>query len=195
MQTVYFVRHAQPNTKNHVDSLRELTPKGRQDTALVTDFLRDKGVGLVLSSPYRRAVDTITPFAQEQKLTVEIVDDFRERRVGEGWIEDFDAFARRQWENFSYKLPGGESLAEVQQRNLQALVAAFRKHPRESVIAIGSHGTALSTVINAYQPAYGYEAFLSLARMPWIVEFQFEYNICGSIISYDLFTGEEVMLL
>lgn len=195
MQTVYFVRHAQPNTENHVDALRELTPKGRQDTALVTAFLRDKGAGLVLSSPYRRAVDTITPFAREQGLAVEVVEDFRERKVGDGWIEDFDDFARKQWEDFSYKLPGGESLAEVQQRNLQALVASFQKHPRESVIAIGSHGTALSTVINAYQPAYGYEAFLSLARMPWIVEFQFESNICGSIISYDLFTGEEVMLL
>lgn len=195
MTTVYFVRHAQPNYENHVDALRELTPEGKADTALVTAFLKDKSVGVVLSSPYRRAVDTVAPLAKERGLKVEIVNDFRERKVGEGWIENFDEFARRQWEDFSYKLPGGESLQEVQQRNLQALIGVFRKHPKESVLVIGSHGTALSTVINAYQPAFGYEAFRELAKMPWVVEFQFEENICGSIISYDLFTGTEVMLL
>ncbi len=195
MTTVYFVRHAQPNYENHVDALRELTPKGQADTALVTGFLRDKNVKLVLSSPYRRAVDTVLPFAREQGLAVKLIDGFRERKVGEGWIENFDEFARRQWEDFSYKLPGGECLAEVQQRNMQALTKILRECPDKDVIAIGSHGTALSTVINAYQPAFGYEAFCALAKMPWIVEFQFEDNICGAITSYDLFTGTEVMLL
>lgn len=195
MKTVYFVRHAQPNYENHVDVLRELTAKGQADTALVTGFLQDKKVGLVLSSPYRRAVDTVSPFAQKQGLAVKLIDGFRERKVGEGWIEDFDSFAKKQWEDFSYKLPTGECLSEVQQRNLQALLGVFQQYPRESVIAIGSHGTALSTVINAYQPAFGYEEFLALAKMPWIVEFQFEDNICGGITSYDLFTGTETWLL
>lgn len=195
MKTVYFVRHAQPNLENHEDALRELTPKGQADTALVTAFLEDKNVGLVLSSPYRRAVDTISPFALERGLTVKTIDGFRERKVGEGWIEDFDEFARKQWEDFSYKLPGGESLAEVQQRNLQALLDVFLQYPKESVIAIGSHGTALSTVINAYQPAFGYEAFSVMAKTPWIVEFLFEENICGSIVSYDLFEESRAELL
>ncbi len=187
MKTIYFVRHAQPNMENHVDALRELTPKGHSDTGLVTEFLRDKKVELVLSSPYRRAVDTVSPFALEHGLAIETVKDFRERKVGEGWIEDFDAFARKQWEDFSYRLPGGESLSEVQQRNIRALREVFRQHSRENVAAIGSHGTALSTVICRYQPAFGYEAFQALAKMPWIVEFTFENDGCKSIVSYDLF--------
>lgn len=194
MQTVYFVRHAQPNYENHVDALRELTPKGQADTGLVAEFLRDKNVELVLSSPYRRAVDTISPFALEQGLAVETVEDFRERKVGEGWIENFDDFARKQWEDFSYKLPGGESLSEVQQRNIRALRQVVQ-HRRENVAAIGSHGTALSTVIHYYQPAFGYEAFQTLAKMPWIVEFTFESDGCKSIVSYDLFekTRKEIL--
>lgn len=31
MTTVFFVRHAEPNYKNHNDRLRELSPKGLRD--------------------------------------------------------------------------------------------------------------------------------------------------------------------
>ena len=52
---LYFVRHAEPNYENHNDMLRELSNKGMKDRKLVTDFLTDKRVDIVLSSPYKRA--------------------------------------------------------------------------------------------------------------------------------------------
>ena len=48
LTTVYFVRHAQPNYENHDDMLRELTAKGLEDRKLVTKFLADKNVDVVL---------------------------------------------------------------------------------------------------------------------------------------------------
>ena len=63
MTHVYFVRHAEPNCQNHDDALRELSPKGLADRALAAGYLRDKGVNAVLSSPYRRAVNTVAPLA------------------------------------------------------------------------------------------------------------------------------------
>lgn len=47
---------------------------------------------------------------------IDIIEDFRERRVDSEWIEDFNAFCRKQWEDFSYKLSDGETLSEVQER-------------------------------------------------------------------------------
>ena len=81
MTTVYFVRHAEPNYENHDDRTRELSPKGMEDRRLVTKFLSDKKVDVVLSSPYRRAVDTVSEFAESQGLAIRIVEDFRERRI------------------------------------------------------------------------------------------------------------------
>ena len=40
--------------------------------------------------------------------------------------EDFDGFCRRQWADFSYCLPEGESLGQVQRRNVDALETALR---------------------------------------------------------------------
>lgn len=195
MKTVWFVRHAQPNYENHVDSERELTPKGLKDAKLVTDFFADRPIDLLLCSPYRRSEETIAGLAETHGLPIQVVDDFRERKVGEAWIENFDAFAQKQWEDFSYHLPGGESLKEVQARNIRALKMVFRQRPDARNIAIGSHGTALSTVIQYYQPSFGYGDFVRLAKMPWVVEFQFEGESCRRIVSHDLFAGTRESLL
>lgn len=121
MTTVYFVRHAEPNFNNHNDMARELTEKGLEDRKLVTEFLWDKNIDFVLSSPYKRSVDTVKDFSDKKNLDIHIVDDFRERKIDSVWIEDYEAFCKAQWEDFNYKLSDGETLGEVQKRNMEAL--------------------------------------------------------------------------
>lgn len=189
MTHVYFVRHAEPNYANHDDALRELAPKGLADRALAAGYLRDKGVDAVLSSPYKRAVDTVAPLAEMLGLAVETVDGFRERKVDSVWIEDFDGFVRRQWADFSYKLSDGESLGEAQGRNLEALDGVLERFAGRTV-AIGSHGMALSTVIHHFRPGFGYEEFNRIRPiMPWIVHFVFDGRGCVAVEEHDVFTG------
>ena len=59
MTTVYFMRHAEADNTNPDGRNRPLTEKGLTDCELVTDFLSDKKIGAVISSPYKRAIDTI----------------------------------------------------------------------------------------------------------------------------------------
>lgn len=189
MTHVYFVRHAEPNYENHDDLRRELTAKGMRDRELVTDFLMKQNIDAVLSSPYKRAVDTVKHFADRKGLPVITVDDFRERRVDSEWIADFDAFARRQWADFSYKRSDGETLAEVQNRNTRALQEVLAEYAGKSV-AIGSHGTALSTIIHSYCPQFDYSEFTRIkSLMPWVVHFAFAGNACRRIEELDLFSG------
>ncbi len=190
MTTVYFVRHAKPNFGNRDDLTRELTEEGMEDRKLVTAFLWDKSIAAVLSSPYKRAVDTVKDFADAKQLEIKLVDDFRERRVESRWIEDFENFCKSQWEDFDFKLSDGESLREVQKRNIEALWQVLEAYPGKNVV-IGSHGTALSTVINYFDSSFGYNEFQAIRNaMPWIVRFSFENNRCLEIEKYDLFCKE-----
>lgn len=118
MTNVYFVRHAEPNYKNHDDELRELTSKGLKDRNLVTEFLLDKEIDIMFSSPYKRSKDTIQEFADMKNLEIFLIEDFRERKIDSVWIEDYNSFSKKQWEDFSYKLSDGECLEEVQSRNI-----------------------------------------------------------------------------
>jgi len=90
MTNVYFVRHAEPDYNV------------RDDFARLSSYLSDKDIHVVISSPYLRAIDTVKDFAGEVGLDIKIVDDFRERKVGNVWIEDFNSFAKKQWEDFDY---------------------------------------------------------------------------------------------
>lgn len=194
MTHIYFVRHAQPNYENHDDASRELTAKGLADRQLVTRLLSRREVDIVLSNPFRRAVDTVRDLADHCGLPVITVADLRERQVDSGWIRDFNTFSRRQWADFHYKLPGGESLEGVQRRNIAALEQILCQH-RDKTIVIGSHGTALSTIIHYYQPDFGFEDFQRIqALMPWVVHFTFDGIQCTAIDAIDPFTGERTAL-
>lgn len=174
MTTVYFVRHAEPDFNNHDDMTRGLSARGLKDRKLVTDFLWDKEIDVILSSPFKRAVDTIGEFAQAKGMEIKLVDDFRERMIGNEWIEDFDDFCKRQWADCDFRRPDGESLREVQRRNIGALAQVLKEYAGKSVV-IGSHGTALSTIIHYFDPSFGYNGFQKIKNlMPWIVRFSFK---------------------
>ncbi len=188
MQTViYFVRHAEPNYNNHDDLSRELSEKGIRDRSLVTSFFKDKNVDIALSSPYKRAIDTISDFTEKNGLNIEIVEDFRERKIEDVWIDDFIGFCKSQWADFAYKLSSGESLGEVQARNIRALQNVLNRFAGKTII-VGSHGTALSTIINYYDKSFGYEEFEKIRNlMPWVVKFVFKDCKCTGIRQYNLF--------
>jgi 2,3-bisphosphoglycerate-dependent phosphoglycerate mutase len=187
MTIIYFVRHAEPDYSNHNDLERPLTPKGLKDRKLVTTYLYDKDIVIVLSSPFKRAIETVEDFSNTKKLSIEVIDDFRERKVGNDWIEDFYTFSKMQWEDFKYRLSNGECLMEVQERNINGLMGVLEEHKGKNIV-IGSHGTALSTIINYFDPTYGFEDFMNmLDLMPWIVKFTFQDKECISIEKIDVF--------
>ncbi|MEW4354835.1 histidine phosphatase family protein [Streptococcus pneumoniae] len=189
MTTIYFVRHCEPNYNNHDDWTRELSPKGLQDCQLVTEFLENKQIDIVLSSPLKRAIDTVNPFAQSQHLAIQTIADFRERKIDDVWIEDFDSFTKKQWADFSYKLENGESLQEVQNRNIAALQKCLQDYSGKTIV-IGTHGTALSTILQYYNHHFGLNDFLRLKPlMPHIVCLEFDNLNCLSITEHTLMKG------
>ena len=181
MTTVYFIRHAQADYSVQDDLARPLTEKGMSDRVIVTDFLRSRDIAAVYSSPYKRAVDTVSHFAEHAGLPVITVNDFRERKIGNAWIDNYLNFCEKQWADFSYKLEGGESIAEVQARNIAVLNDVLSAHKNENV-AIGTHGTALSVIINYYDNSYGFEDCMAMLYiMPWVVKMTFKENMCIEI--------------
>ena len=182
MTNLYFVRHATPNYDNHDDLTRELTPQGLIDRHKAAQWLADKNITLVLSSPYKRSVDTVRPIADAIGQTeIETYYDLRERTVCDEWLYCFDEYALNQWSDFTYKLEGGDCIGEVQERNVRAINEIIAKYPNRN-IAIGSHGTALSTIINYYTDgSWNFDDFQRIKKvMPFIVKMIFDGDKCIS---------------
>ena len=109
------------------------------------------------------------------------LSDLRERKLSDEWVKNFNEIAQKQWEDFNFKLSNGESLQEVQERNIKALNHMLSESQNQTVV-IGTHGTALSTIINYYKPEFRYEAFNALKHVfPWVVKFEFEGEVFKEI--------------
>lgn len=192
MRDVYFVRHAESDITVQDDFLRPLTPKGKRDSALVTNYLKNKEVKHIFSSPYVRAVDTVSHLANELNIPIKSIDDFKERYITDKWIDNFGSFSQKQWHDFDYKFSDGESLNDVQKRNIEALKDLLGNYPTGNIV-VGSHGTALCTLLNYFYPSYGFADFNRMKGiMPWIVKLTFEGNRLLKTEAIDVINNNEV---
>ncbi|MDW7796261.1 histidine phosphatase family protein [Streptococcus canis] len=179
--TFYFIRHAEPNYDNHDDVTRELTEKGIVASQALIEAFASIPIDKCYSSPYKRSVDTILPLAKSRDMKIITLSDLRERKLSDEWVKNFNEIAQKQWEDFNFKLSNGESLQEVQERNIKALNHMLSESQNQTVV-IGTHGTALSTIINYYKPEFRYEAFNAIKHVfPWVVKFEFEGEVFKKI--------------
>ena len=155
MTTLYFIRHAQSLPSSaQAEPDWPLSPVGAAQARGLVPVLRALDIRRLYSSPYRRARDTVAPYARDAGLDVVLDDGLRERKIAHGWISDFRDVWRRSWEDFAYALDGGESSWTCRQRIVAAVEAIVARHPGET-IGLGSHGNAIGLFLNYVDPTFG----------------------------------------
>lgn len=103
-----------------------------------------KNIELVISSNYVRAISTAKYLAHQNKIDINIIEDFGERKFGiNSWDEKPKNFTQRQLEDENYKMPNGESRKETADRMYNSLFKILNEYHGKR-IAIVSHGTAIT---------------------------------------------------
>ena len=178
MTKVYFVRHAQPDESWKNDGTRPLTQLGLSDRASVADILMKYPIDCFYSSTYRRSYDTIALCAEKLKMDIQTDERFRERKGGVNSREV--GMLQKRWADFNFCEPGGENLRSVQARNIEALHEVLERNPNKNIV-IGTHGTALSTIINYFDNTFTVDGFKRLYRwLPFVVRLDFQgHNYIG----------------
>ncbi|MDL2248911.1 histidine phosphatase family protein, partial [Tyzzerella sp. OttesenSCG-928-J15] len=185
ISTVYMVRHAKPDYSIKEDALRPLTEDGVKASLKLVDLFENIHIDAAFSSPYIRAVNTIKPLCDGRNILIKPVEDFKERVKGTGWVENFDTYFANQWNDFDFKIENGESFREVQNRNVAALNKVTSANKGKTII-IGTHGFALSTLLNFYDKSFGIEASQRLITfLPYIIKLELIDN--SLINSQELF--------
>lgn len=176
MTSIYFVRHAQSSHDTDDERRRPLTAEGMEDRYRAAEALRDVRLDVAVSSPYRRSVATIEPCAREHGLPVCTDERLRERMYGPGG--NGPGMFEKRWADLQWHEEGGESLAMVQQRNIAAVFDLLERYPGKNIL-LGTHGTALSTILRYFDPAFGCGRFLRIIDwMPYVVRLDFEGRSC-----------------
>lgn len=171
MTNIYFVRHAQPVHNWRDNATRPLSEEGINDTKKVIDALKDTHLDYAICSPYQRSIDTIKDCAKFHGLEIHTDDRLRERTSGFNG-NNMEMFYKR-WSDMDYYEDGGESLGSVQDRNIQAIMEILKYHEGKNIL-VGTHGTALSTILNYFDKSFNCDSFFRIIDyMPYIIKLTF----------------------
>ena len=129
MKTIYVMRHSEPlkpisiNNKDSLQIQNEkwgLTINGEKLAKKKSQLNELTNFDMVISSNYVRAISTAKYFTKD-KLFID--DNFGERKFGiNNWNELPEDFGKKQFDDFNYKLPNGESINEVIEREYNSLI-------------------------------------------------------------------------
>lgn len=151
----YTVRHGETD-RNRDDEERgrdevPLNQKGERQMDRAGDWLKGKGITLVVSSPVERALSSADIIAKELGVPVEIDDRFASLDIGEYAGEDSQAGAEGIGEAFDEHPDqpigeSGESPEDFQDRIQEAMMEWLGKATPESKIAFLVHNSVISEI-------------------------------------------------
>jgi broad specificity phosphatase PhoE len=158
--TIYLVRHGE----NLANITREfshklvdysLTPKGIQQAQQTATYFKDKNIHELYTSPLKRARETADIIAQELKLPVTVIEQFREINVGqlerqpptdENW--ELHNAILRDWIAGRHETTfvGGEDYVTLLARMRTGLQEVTRDKHQRNIVVVGHVGIFMRTL-------------------------------------------------
>lgn len=162
MTHLYLIRHGQTdwNVEGRYQGQSDvpLNPLGLEQARKMAEALKDAGITAIYSSDLGRAHQTA--LALGECTGAPVVVDPRLREVNQGeWegrlvteIQELyrEVWARRRANPLDVPPPGGETVAQVRERVLDAVNEILKRHPDDRV-AIVSHGLALAVILGQHR--------------------------------------------
>ena len=160
--TVYLLRHAESQADPHIPEPDwPLSGRGCQQAELLPTHLAPLAIDVIYSSPYVRAVATVTPFAQATGRVIKRVDDLRERKLTPGSVANWLDLVKQSWRQFDFAFPHCESSAQCQARMVRTLRQLVQARAG-NVLLVSSHGNAIALYLHALDPSYGFENWVAM---------------------------------
>ena len=126
----------------------------------------------MISSPYKRAIQTVQGIAESRDKNIQIVDGFKERKLSTEPIDDFHLAIHKVWEDEQFAWEGGESNLVAQQRGLEAMYHVLETYHNQNIV-IGTHGNIMVLIMNYFDQQYDF-SFWSSLDMPDIYCLRFD---------------------
>ena len=163
MKTIYLIRHGKSSLEGS-DRERGLAEEGCKQAEQLAGVLEDLDsvIEKIYSSPFRRAVLSLQPYADRKGLTIHIEEDLRERHLSNEPIDDINKERKKMWSDLAYSLPGGETGMEAQKRGLEVLRKFAAEIGEEKAGVAVSHGNLIGLIVHAFDSGFGFNEWRNM---------------------------------
>lgn len=158
-KTIYLVRHCKAEGQGF-DA--QLTPTGISQSEMLTEFLLDKQIDSIVSSPFERAIQSIKPLANRIDLQIKEDERLSERVLSsedrENWLEMLE----HSFNDLDICYDGGESSRQATNRAVEVIEEILKGSANNIVIA--THGNLMSLILKHFDQSFGFEEWKALSN-------------------------------
>jgi 2,3-bisphosphoglycerate-dependent phosphoglycerate mutase len=158
-KVLYLVRHCQ-SVGHHPEA--PLSGDGLAQADALAERLTRLGIERIVSSPFRRAMQSVAPLARRLGLAVDIEPRLREHVLSAADLPDWRAALKASFEDPDLCFEGGESGRAATQRVLSA-VEEMRARAAP-ITAVATHGKLLTFLLRHFDSRIGFADWQALTN-------------------------------
>ena len=159
MKKIYIIRHCEAEGQDHQ---AQLTDIGCKQALEISEFISDLKVDRIISSPYKRAVQSIQPLAKRLNIDIEFDSRLTERVLSTNNLSDWIEKLKTSFEDIEVKFEGGESSQEAMKRIVNVVEEVFNSKYEHTILV--SHGNLISLLLKYYNRHFGFDEWRSLSN-------------------------------
>ncbi|WP_377345370.1 histidine phosphatase family protein [Pontibacillus salicampi] len=159
LKKIYLIRHCEAEGQSPES---QLTDRGIEQADELSDFFCNSSIDRIISSPYKRAMDSISPLAKRMNIDVEINRNLTERILSTKNLPDWFEKLKRTFNDIEWKYEGGESSQEAMKRIVEVVEEVFSRNHNNTVIV--THGNLMSLLLMYYNKDFGFNDWNDLSN-------------------------------
>ncbi|TFE02268.1 histidine phosphatase family protein [Jeotgalibacillus salarius] len=158
MSKVYLIRHCKAEGQ---EPEAPLTEEGVEQAAALVRFFENTEVKRIISSPFKRAIDSIQPLAENEKLDIHINQNLSERVLSTGNLPDWLEKLEQSFSDTELVFEGGESASDAEERMSEVVEVESKKEGNTLIV---SHGGIMSHFLSKYDAGFGFGGWQRLSN-------------------------------
>lgn len=162
--TIYLIRHVESlPSKELPEKEWDITEKGKKNASELVNMFDNISIEAIYSSPYKRAIKTITPLSEHNFLQINIRENLKERILSQQIldIQTARSFIKQSWIDFNFKLIDGESNNEAQKRIVREMNLIANRHINHTIV-ISSHGNLIGVFLKSIDSSFNYNCWKNM---------------------------------
>jgi 2,3-bisphosphoglycerate-dependent phosphoglycerate mutase len=156
---IYVIRHCEA-AGQPPEAL--LTDKGLKQALDLCEFFFNIKIDRIISSPYKRAVQSIQPLAKRLNVEVEIDSKLTERVLSTNSFSDSFEKLKTTFDDMELKFEGGESSSDAMKRIVEVVENAFNSNNENTIIV--THGNLMSLLLKHFNKDFGFNDWKNLSN-------------------------------
>lgn len=171
MKKIYLIRHCEAEGQ---PAEAQLTEQGRNQAFQLAEFFSNLKIDRIISSPFKRAIQSIQPLARQINAEIEINNQLSERVLSTDDLPDWFEKLRATFDEMELKFKGGESSKEAMNRIVEVVDDVFHSEANNTIIV--THGNLMALLLKHFNDEFGFDEWRNLSN-PDVFLLSYESNI------------------